>query len=141
MIIDELSTCNIDRSWLNSKFHRAKEINISDVLKHKHLSGDYSKGGFYLIKTDAGSYIGKSMDYLNRLKQHIYKSSHRTDIDRVLNSITEYKLYLILDYKSVGINFFNRRLETIIEQTFIAIALNEKHKLLNKTVYGHLQII
>jgi len=50
-------------------------------------------------------------------------------------------MYLLVRYKDVNINFHTRKLETIIEQTFISIAAENNCELLNERTYGHLQIV
>jgi predicted GIY-YIG superfamily endonuclease len=52
------------------------EINIENILSYKIKQvKDFNKGGFYLILNTRTNkkYIGKSIDYLGRLKQHLYK--------------------------------------------------------------------
>mgnify|MGYP003534834571 FL=1 len=71
------------------------------------------------IKTNK-SYIGKSIDYLARLKQHLYKSSSKNPIDSELKiNLNDFKFYLLGRYVDYDINFFNRKLEIIIEHKFI----------------------
>lgn len=100
-----------------------KEISINNILSYKiKKSNDYSKGGFYLILNTENNkkYIGKSIDYLARLKQHLHKSNNRTLIDIELKKgINNYKFYLIHSYNEFNINFFNRNKTTIIEQKLI----------------------
>jgi hypothetical protein len=99
------------------------EINIDNILSYKIKQvKDYNKGGFYLILNTRTNkkYIGKSIDYLSRLKQHLYKSNNRTLIDIELKkSISDYKFYLLHTYNDFDINFFNRNKSTIIEQKLI----------------------
>jgi hypothetical protein len=99
------------------------EISIENILSYKiRKSKDYSKGGFYLILNTLNNkkYIGKSIDYLARLKQHLYISNNRTLIDIELNKdIGNYKFYLLHRYTEFDINFFNRNKTTIIEQKLI----------------------
>ena len=119
------------------------EINIEDIssYKIKYRKG-YSLGGFYLIVNMLNNkgYIGKSMDYMARLKQHTYKSSNKTEIDKAINEfgIYNFKYYLLDDYIRLDINHFNRKLETIYEhrfitkfKTFYPLGYNIRH-------YGHL---
>jgi len=99
------------------------EINIENILSYKIKQvKDFNKGGFYLILNTRTNkkYIGKSIDYLGRLKQHLYKSNNRTLIDIELKkSISDYKFYLLHSYNDFDINFFNRNKSTIIEQKLI----------------------
>ncbi len=103
------------------------KIKKTDILNYKcnlkyRKTDDYSKGGFYMIRhlNSGKSYIGKSIDYMARLKQHTYNSNKKTNIDVALKvNIDEFEFYLVFDYKVFGINYFNRKLETIIEQKLI----------------------
>lgn len=65
-------------------------------------------------------YIGKSIDYLARLKQHLYNSNNKTLIDKELKKdVSIFKFYLLHHYSEFKINFFNRNLETKIEHELI----------------------
>lgn len=99
------------------------EIHLNTIITYKvKKPKDYSKGGFYLIldtKTNK-KYIGKSIDYLARLKQHLYTSNKSTLIDKELKKdVTIFKFYLIHKYSEFNIDFFNRKLETKIEHKLI----------------------
>ena len=119
-----------------------KIIDVNDILNHKiKKNKDYSNGGFYLIenKITKKYYIGKSINYLSRLKSHLFKSSNTLLIDKELNtySLDCFNFYLLLSYKELDINFFNRKLETITEnklireyKTYIPYGYNIKY-------YGH----
>lgn len=121
------------------------EIKIDDILKYKpnrnRSRGDYSRGGFYMIKHENGMcYIGKSVDYMHRLKSHI-KCSPKLLIDVHLHSeIRLFKFYLINDYDYSEINFHNRHLETVYEQTLIKIYQTKHPKGYNIKTYEHLCI-
>lgn len=119
------------------------EINIDSILSYKIRYRDgYSLGGFYMI-TDLKnnkSYIGKSTDYMARLKQHTFPSSNKTEIDRAIKQfgINNFKFFLIHTYTELGINFFNRKMETVYEhrlitnyKTFTPYGYNNRH-------YGHI---
>ena len=100
-----------------------KEIFLDQILSYKIKENkDYLQGGFYLIQNTVSGkkYVGKSINYMSRLKQHTFKSANKTLIDIDLNlNISEFKFYLIKDYAELEINFFNRKKESIIEQEFI----------------------
>ena len=119
-----------------------KEILLNDILKHKiKPNKSYKYGGFYLIKNVENNmcYIGKSINYMSRLKQHIYKSNDKTIIDRELNiNIDNFRFYLISDYYENKINFFNRKLETLIEQKYISEFNTIYPNGYNIRVYGHI---
>jgi hypothetical protein len=137
-----MNTYELSREWFEFCFENPEKIDLNFIKRYKYKpSNDYSKGGFYLIKTSKGIYIGKSINYINRIKQHLYNSSNKIDIDKILNTNTYIESYLLLGYNAVGINYHTRKLETIIEQTFISIAINKNIKILNKRIYGHLQIV
>lgn len=133
----------MNKDFLLNCFNNPKEINILDIYSCTiRYSRDYSLGGFYKIESDSNIYIGKSKDFMGRLKQHTFKSSNKTRIDKDLKiNLEYYKYYLILDYKSQSINFSNRKLETILEQTFIKLANSSNKNILNDRVYGHISII
>lgn len=87
-------------------------------------------------------YIGKSIDYMGRLKSHLRDSNNDLEVDKTLtNRKGNCSLYLLMSYSNTNLNFFNRKYETIIEQTFINIAMQKQISTLNKKIYGHLQII
>jgi len=121
-----------------------KEIFLEEILNYKiKYNKDYSKGGFYLIKNTLNNkcYIGKSINYMSRLKQHTYKSNDKTIIDKELNlNIKSFKFYLISEYNEFGINFFNRKLETIIEHRYIYNFKTIHPKGYNVRTYEHIQI-
>lgn len=123
-----------------------KKINLNDILNYKcklpyKSKDDYSKGGFYIIKhiKYEKSYIGKSIDYMARLKQHTYNSNKKTIIDIALKTnINDFEFYLIYDYQFFKINFFNRKLETIIEQHLIKEYKTYSPFGYNVRYYGHI---
>ena len=118
-----------------------KEILIDEILSHKiKPNKDYSRGGFYLIKNVSNNkcYIGKSINYKSRLKQHLFNSNNKTLIDKELKlNINNFKFYLISEYKEFGINFFNRKLETLIEQKYIKEFNTINPNGYNLRTYGH----
>jgi hypothetical protein len=125
---------------LRERILNAKQISIDSILSSKPLKKDYSNGGFYLIIGDENDfYIGKSIDYMYRLKVHSYKSSDKLNIDKKLNDGFDlFNFYLILTYNEIGINFFNRKLETVIEHRLISEAKKIFTKTYNKQHYGHI---
>lgn len=131
------------RNRLDHHFENPEIITLEDILSYTFKRvNNYEKGGFYMIESYQNIYIGRSKDFMYRLRQHTYKSTVKTKVDIELNkSIGEYKFYLLANYKAFSIDFFNRKLETIIEQTFIAIALNKGKNILNDKIHGHLQVI
>jgi hypothetical protein len=137
-----MNSYKLSRLFFDWSFNNPSKITLEDVYKSKSLPlKDYSNGGFYLIDTEFGLYIGKSIDYMFRLKTHLRKSTNKILIDRVLNNCNSIDVYLLLKYSDVNVNFYTRKLETIIEQTFISIASKHNYNLLNDRIYGHLQIV
>ena len=132
----------LSRQWFDFSFENPSKIKIEDILEYSIKgSTDYKKGGFYLIlnKTENKCYIGKSINYMARLKQHLYPSNKRTNIDVELkNSLDKFEFYLLAKYSDLDINFYNRKLETIIEHRFISTALCHNYKIYNTRHYGHL---
>lgn len=58
-----------------------KEINLKEILNYKSLKkshSDYTYGGWYMITNinNNKSYVGKSIEYMFRLKQHL-KIQHK----------------------------------------------------------------
>ena len=128
-------------------FYFMVKINKNDILSYKIINlryrktDDYSKGGFYMIKhiKSGKSYIGKSIDYMARLKQHTYISNKQTTIDVALKgNLNEFEFYLIFDYKVFNIDYFNRKLETIIEQKLIQEYKTYTPNGFNVRYYGHI---
>lgn len=119
-----------------------KEILINEILLHKiKPNKDYSKGGFYLIKNFKNNkcYIGKSINYMSRLKQHLFNSNNKLLIDKELNlDVNNFKFYLISEYNEFGIDFFNRRFETLIEQKYIKEFNTIIPNGYNIRTYGHI---
>jgi len=137
-----MNSYELSRAFFDWSFENPEKIKLEDVFKSKSSPlRDYSNGGFYLINTEFGLYIGKSIDYMYRLRSHLQKSSNKTTIDRLLNNCNNIDTYLLLNYKEAGVNFFNRKLEIIIDQTFVSIAHSHNYNVLNDRIYGHLQII
>jgi len=102
------------------------EVSISDFRNYtqKRLGHwDYNYGGWYLIvrKSDQKSYVGKSIEILHRLRQHISKKNPKTHIDKCINNdgAEQFKYFIIDTYKNYDIDFFNRSLETVIENELI----------------------
>ncbi len=67
-------------------------------------------------------YVGKSIEYMERLKSHVHCANKNTNlfINKAMHgNIDNFEFYLLLDYSSVGISFFNRHLESEIESELI----------------------
>lgn len=127
---------------INLLFENKKLLSIKDIYSYKikPIKG-YENGGFYMIlnKENNTCYIGKSIDFYSRLKIHLYKSHNKTNIDIALKSnVHDFEFYLIATYKELGINFFNRKLETIYEHRLMTEASNNKFNLYNSIHYGHI---
>ena len=119
-------------------------INYLDIISYKikPYSG-YSNGGWYMIvnKETKQSYIGKSQDYMARLKQHTYKSTNKMLIDiEINNNINIFEYFLLLRYDEIGIDFKNRKYETIIEQTLIKKYNTIYPQGYNVRTYEHIRI-
>jgi len=102
------------------------EIKINHIKEYKRnrkSHSDYSFGGWYLIKNKVNNmcYIGKSIEPIERLKQHLYPSTSKTQIDKEINFFGEnnFTFYVVDFYKKYGIDFFNRSLELKIEKNLI----------------------
>lgn len=110
---------------LNS--YNLSEINLVSVMKavYGYKNCDkYINGGFYLIYDNINNmgYVGKSILVLPRIKNHIMNANRQTGIflDRVMhNRINDFSFYKIASYKEIGINFFTRKLESVVEREFI----------------------
>lgn len=138
-----MDSFTLSRNWFNWCFENPSKID-KELLNNYKVKGvsNYDNGGFYMIKYNKNAYIGKSIDYLSRIKSHFQISSNKTRIDVELNNNGDfYESFLLAKYSDLGINFHNRKLETIIEQTFIQIAIHKELNMLNDRIYGHLQII
>jgi hypothetical protein len=137
-----MNSYDLSRKWFDWCFENPEKIKIEDILKYSiKRSTDYKEGGFYLIlnRTENKCYIGKSINYMARLKQHLYPSNKITNIDIELkNSLDEFEFYLLANYLDLDINFHNRKLETIVEHKFISTALFHNYKIYNTRHYGHL---
>lgn len=125
-----------------------KEIKYNDIITYnsKRINcGDYSFGGFYLITDNENNnlYVGKSIDVMLRLKNHIYNAKRQNglNIDLHLSNKPElFKYFIIESYINLKINFFNRKLETIYENTFINKFDTICPKGLNYKYYDNLRI-
>lgn len=103
------------------------EITRNEIIEHKvdwRYANSYYLGGFYLIEhTVSGKkYVGKSRYLFRRLKDHLHNANRGISIDidlAMCGQVEEFKFFKILDYEAVGINFFTRKLETIIEHRLI----------------------
>jgi len=128
--------------WFDWCFENIEEITLDSILKTKIVRRrNYNDGGFYMIINLSNNtyYIGKSKDYMSRLKQHLYNSSKTTNIDIALkNKDFNFKYFLLAKYTDIGINFFNRKLETIIEHRFISLLKSKGLLIYNKSHYGHI---
>ena len=101
-------------------------IEIGDILNYKSKKkshSDYNHGGWYLIlnKLNNKRYIGKSIEYMFRLKQHLNLKNPKTVIDKEIKIIgyENFEFYLLNHYNEYNINFFNRKLEVKIENELI----------------------
>ena len=84
-------------------------------------------------------YIGKSIDFMGRLKSHLYPSSTKTKIDIALKSdIFNFSFFVIDTYENCEINFFNRFLETQTEHRLITKHKSYNPHGYNTRHYGHL---
>jgi len=125
-------------------FYGMKEISINDIVSYKVKNNNrgYGKGGFYMIECSINGmrYIGKSIDYMSRLKQHTYPSQRKTAIDRAINEygIGSFKFYLLAEYSEFNINFYTRSLETVIENRLIGRFRTVSPYGYNIVHYGHL---
>lgn len=102
------------------------EIGIDEILLFRPARkshSDYSFGGWYLIENTKTNmkYIGKSIDFMHRLKQHLKMKNPKMLIDNEINRYghDSFKFYLIKHYNEVGVNFFNRKIECEIENKMI----------------------
>ncbi len=118
------------------------EISVDEIKSYSIKRNlDYSKGGFYMIKNinSNKAYIGKSKNYMQRLKQHLYKSSKKSLIDIDLKSdIVNFKFFLIFTYSELNINFFNKKNEIIFEHRLITKYKSNYPFGYNISHYGHL---
>jgi predicted GIY-YIG superfamily endonuclease len=119
-----------------------QEVFLSDILvyKIKPIKG-YSLGGFYLIENTQNGfkYVGRSIDYMARLKQHIKIHKPKTLIDIALKSdLHKFKFYLISTYNEHSIDFFTRKSATTIEHNLISKYDTFNPKGYNNVYYGHL---
>ena len=117
-------------------------IGIESIISYKIKPlRDYNKGGFYLIRNKINNkcYVGKSVDYMARLKQHTFKSSSKSDIDRALNlGLHNFEYYILGKYKDIGISYFNKKAETKIEHLLIEMFKSMQPNGYNNRYYGHL---
>ena len=122
-----------------------EEIFIDEIIKYKtkrKSKGDYSYGGFYLI-TDYDMkpiYVGKSIDYMLRLKNHLTnaKSNRGIVVDNIISSMSNARYFLIESYNNLGINFFTRSLEVYYENKYINKFNTFTPNGYNFTYYGNL---
>mgnify|MGYP003462550266 CR=1 FL=1 len=121
------------------------EISIIDILSYKKVKYNkcYTYGGVYMIYDTVNNkyYIGKSIDYMHRLKDHYYNSLRNSGllIDKTMhNRIDEFRFYLLSAYTELKINFFNRKQEIVLEQSFINTYQSFFPKGYNILHYGHL---
>jgi len=102
------------------------KINIEEIVSYrqkKKSHSDYSLGGWYMIVDDSNGkkYIGKSIEYMFRLRQHLFIKNPKTLVDGIIKDkgMYNFSFYLIKEYNSLKINFFNRKLESKIENKLI----------------------
>ncbi len=124
-----------------------KEIFIDDILKYRQIRSshsDYRFGGWYLIVNTKNnkSYVGKSIEYMARLKQHLKIKNPKTIIDNQIkdNGINSFRFFLIKKYSEMNIHFHNRKLETIIEHTYINKLNTNYPNGYNIAYYEHLSV-
>lgn len=132
----------LDNIDFNKYFAKIRKIYHQDIISSRASKrGDYNKGGFYMIlnKRDGIVYIGKSVNYLFRIRQHLRPSVNKSVIDFLLkNENIKFEFYLLMDYKELGINYNNRKLEVIIEDRLITLAKEKFNGVYNIKHYGHL---
>lgn len=124
------------------------ELLLSDIVKYnskRKSRGDYSNGGFYLItdKNDKYLYVGKSIDVMLRLKNHLHNARRNTglEIDKLISQAPEnFKFYLIDSYINLKIDFFTRHLESIIEHQLIGSLKTYHPHGLNFKYYDKLRV-
>lgn len=122
------------------------EILLNEIISYKKAKCNrcYTYGGIYLIYDTLNNkyYVGKSIEYMQRLKSH-YNNSLRNSgiyIDKCMhNRLNDFKFYILATYKELKINFFNRYEEIITENAFINTYQSLYPKGYNKTYYGYLQ--
>jgi hypothetical protein len=102
------------------------KIHLKDVLKYKQRRkshSDYDYGGWYLIENtlNGKKYIGRSIEYLFRLRQHVTFKNPKILIDKEIKKygMSNFNFYVIDVYSSYNIDFFNRKIQGVIEQKFI----------------------
>ena len=107
-----------------------KEINVSEIIKYRRRRAshyDYDYGGWYMIEDTQSNkkYIGKSIEYMERLRQHVTLKNPKTVIDKNIKEkgIDFFKFYLLDKYENYNICFHTRKNETKIEHSLIG-----KHK-------------
>lgn len=119
--------------------NEVKPLEFKNYVSKKVSHSDYSNGGWYLIerKCDGKKYIGKSIEVLHRLRQHTSQSNPKTDIDTSILElgVDSFRYYVIDTYKNYGIDFFNKELETVIENELIRVYKTFAPHGLNKTYY------
>lgn len=103
------------------------EISLSQISTYRAIGrkrNDYSLGGFYLITTleEQPLYVGKSIHLMLRLKDHYYNATRNggLSIDKYLYSELSNARFFIIDYyERIGINFFTKNLDTVVENYYI----------------------
>lgn len=114
-------------------------------MSKKYRSRGYLDGGFYMIKNIKSDmiYIGKSRDYIFRIKEHILLSKRNSGIfvdKSMYGKLEDFEFYLIAKYLDLGINFFNRKLEFEIERQLVINYSCSFPRGYNKTYYEHLPV-
>lgn len=102
------------------------EISLTDIMSYKQKKkshSDYTFGGWYMIldKNNNKKYIGKSIEYMFRLRQHVNIKNPKTLIDDIIKDkgSNNFSFYLLKNYKEFNVNFFNRKIEYKIEKQLI----------------------
>ena len=109
------------------------DIKLESIINYKSKKkshSDYTYGGWYAIKdlTNNKMYIGKSIDYMFRIRQHIKIKNPKTCIDSTIKEkgVNNFKFFLIYKYSKYNVNFFNRFIEQKVEHRLIT-KLKTKH--------------
>ena len=103
------------------------EINLNDIISYKQKKkshSDYTYGGWYMIldkNNNNKKYVGKSIEYMFRLRQHLNVNNPKTLIDVIIKDkgVSNFSFYLLKSYKELNVNFFNRKIEYKVEKQLI----------------------
>ena len=96
---------------------------ISNYKKKRDKHWDYSLGGWYMILdvSNGMKYIGKSVEFMFRLKQHLNVKNPKILIDKIIKEkgIECFEYYVLDKYTRHNIDFFSRSKEISIENMLI----------------------